>query len=200
LGALDDVVVTSPLYLFVEAGSEDAVPGPYGLQVALNHVTGYAACPVERELRAGAFEGAPVQVDAAGARFREVQIEGTTSLAGDRFYLPCAAGGAAPDGFGGAPDHVVALVADVADGRPRRADVTLDTGDAWDGVLVVTGAPCGAASQEIACANPPGPATVSDLLLMPGVPVYLVVDGRGDDVADGRASGPYRLRVRLYEP
>ncbi len=200
-GATDlaDVVATSPTYLFLEAATVDGPTGAWALQVALNHDEGYDRCPVEREVHAGAFAEAALQEGPDGARYREVSLEGDTTLAADRFFLPCAGAGAAPDGFGGAPDHVLSLEADFDDGLARRADVTLDTGDAWDGVLTVTGAPCGAATRSMGCAAGAG-AAVRDVLLLPGVPVFVVVDGRGDDVLAGRAAGPYRITVRLYEP
>ena len=198
--ALTDVVVSSPLYLFVEAAAEGEPTGAFSLQVALNHVGGYADCPVQREVHAGAFDVAPVQVDALGASFRQVVLEGDTTLASDRFFLPCADGGATPDGFGGAPDHAVALVADFADGRARRADVALDTGDGWEGVLTVTSAPCGLDTRTLGCAPSALGGAVRDLLLLPGAPVYALIDGRGDDVPAGRAAGPYRLTVTVDEP
>jgi len=198
---LADTFDAGRIYLFLEAAVADQRTGAYRLAVALNHVTGYATCPVQREVRASAFAAAPVLSAPDGRRYREVQVTDDTSLAADRFYLPCAGDGVTPDAFGGAPDHVIALVADFVDGRTRRADVTLDTGGAWDGVLTVTGAPCGASGEVLGCAGPGQSApAVRDLLWLPNVPLYVVIDGRGDDMTVGRAAGPYGLNVRIYEP
>lgn len=198
---LADTFDAGRLYLFLEAAAAEQRTGAYRLAVALNHVGGYAACPAQREVRASAFADAPLLSAPDGRPYREVQVVDDTSLAPDRFFLPCAAGGATPDGFGGAPDHVVALVADFADGRARRVDLVLDTAGAWDGVLTVTGAPCGATGEVLGCAGPGAdPVAVRDLLWLPNVPLYAVIDGRGDDLGAGRAAGPYGLNVRIYEP
>jgi hypothetical protein len=194
-----DVFDAGRLYLFVEASGEEARPGAYRLQVALNHGAGYAPCPSDREVGSSSFAAAPVLVDEAGQAYREVRLDGDTTLARDRFYLPCA-NGAPPDTFGGAPDHVIALSPDFADERPRRAELRLETGGLWQGVLTVTGAPCGATTEALDCDADPAGAVIRDLLLLPGAPVYAVIDGKGDDVPAGRAGGAYSLRVRLYEP
>lgn len=172
----------------------------YALQIALNHVGGYASCPLQREISASAFDALPLLADPAKGCYREALIVGDTRNAPDRFYVPCSTSGVLADPFGGAPDHAIRLGVDFPDGKARRAELRLDTGSEWDGSLSVSAEPCGAQEAIIDCSAGAGPVQrIDDLLLLPGAPVVAIIDGIGDHAPEGRAAGPYTLALRIYE-
>jgi hypothetical protein len=174
--------------------------GAYALQIALNHVGGYGTCPVQREISASAFDALPLLADPVDGCYREALVLGDTRIERDRFFVTCTGATAGVDSFGGAPDHAILLNPDFSDGKARRADLRLETGSDWDGILSVSGSPCGAPEAVIDCDHQPeGVHRVNDLLLLPGAPVHVVVDGIGEHAPEGRAAGPFTLALRVYE-
>ena len=191
---LDVVLGSARNWLFLES-LDTELSGAFDLLIALNHRDGHEDCPVAGEIRLSSVSGWPLQGAGEGGCYRQMVVRDDTRAARDDVYLPCAA---SPDPLGGAPDHIWRLVSDGASAS-RRVSLSLAP-EGWDATLAVTAAPCGAASRLIDCDDDASSTEeIADLVLFPGDPVFVIVDGVGEAIRDGQASGAYDLIVRVEE-
>jgi hypothetical protein len=191
---LDVVLGSARNWLFLES-LDPELTGAFDLLIALNHRDGHEDCPVAGEIRLSSVSGWPLQGAEGGSCYRQMVIRDDTRAARDDVYLPCAA---SADPLGGAPDHIWRLVSDDAPAS-RRVSLSLAP-EGWDATLAVTAAPCGATSRLIDCDDDVSSSEeIADLVLFPGDPVYVIVDGAGEALLDGRAAGVYDLVVRVDE-
>lgn len=175
-------------YVMVEGDNPEDVQA-YDLMVNVHHTGGQAQCVattadvvtaancVSHTFSSDSYEYTLTNQTLSAADVDDFFIQDVDGCTSDQNHV------------GGAPDKVYKLV--LPAGTKGNIEVTLKP-DGWDGMLYVTTAPCGAAAQVVACSDGFGDETVTLTGKAPGT-YYVVVDGFGEEVFTGGASGSFDL-------
>jgi len=189
---MTDVLQPGRYSLFVE-GDNPEDPAIFDLMVNFHHTAGQAQCESTtiNPINAANCED-PILDD---PHYHMVVSGETTPEDVDDFFIEGIDGCDTDDAHvGGAPDKVYKLVLPA----PRAVSLVLAP-EGWDGMLYVTGTPCGARNQVLACSDDDvGTEEEIDLDLAAGT-WYIVVDGFGEETFDGGAWGPFSLDVKVYD-
>jgi hypothetical protein len=178
--------------LFVEGDNPDD-PAVFDLMVNFHRTAGQLQCEAT----------ALAVIDPANCEdpvlddphYRLVLDDDTSPADVDDFFVQDVDGCTHDQGHvGGAPDKVYSLTLP----GTRDVEIVLAPGD-WDGMLYVTGTPCGARAQVLACSDDAvGSEEEVDVTLGAGT-WYIVVDGFGETTFDAGSWGAFSLEVRVYD-
>lgn len=182
-------------YLFVE-GDEPLDTGDFDVMVNLNRTAGQAQCVVEQTLDVmdPLLCTDPVFEDP----YYDLLLSSEELAPGHRddSYAQGVFSCGSDDGrVGGAPDLVYEVP---ISGGEHEVQITFSP-DGWDGLVYLTGAPCGGTAAMTHCLDQVGPGDERIVAQLPEGTHYLVVDGFGEDVFDGLAWGRFDLRIQVYD-
>lgn len=180
--------------LFVE-GDNPEDPSIFDLMVNFNHTEGQAQCAAKA---ISVIDPANCEDPFFDSPNYHVILsnEQTTPSDIDDFYVQDVDGCTHDqDHIGGAPDKVYTLTLPAK----REVAITLDPIGGWDAMLYVTGSPCGARSQVLACSDDAIGNTEEVGLTLDAGTWYIVVDGFGEETFGANSWGDFDLDVKVYD-
>jgi hypothetical protein len=180
--------------LFVE-GDNPEDPAVFDLMVNFNHTEGEVNCVSET---LNVINPANCTDPVFESPQYHVHYDGLMLSPDDRddFFVDGSPGcDHDQDHVGGGPDKVYKLVLPTQ----HEVKITFEPDGGWDGILYITGAPCGAKSAVHDCSDSILSSSETIDTTLPAGTWYIVVDGFGEEVFNANAWGTFSLDVKVYD-